>query len=63
MIENHLHSGSQKVQIAFMCDINEGTLEALDETEEVAQFDIEEAQKMQLTPKTLNRMKIVYSMK
>lgn len=59
-IENHLHGTSGKVQICFMANIDSGNPKALEEIEEVNWFSLEEMKEMQLTPMTLERVKLAY---
>jgi len=63
LLENHLHGSSGKVQIGFVCDIDKGEPKVLDEIEEVGWFTLEEAEKMKLTPRTFDRIKLAYSLR
>jgi 8-oxo-dGTP pyrophosphatase MutT (NUDIX family) len=56
-IESHLNE-SGKLNICFACEISKGEPKPLDETEEVGWFTLEQAEKMQLTPHTLERLKL-----
>lgn len=62
-IENHLHGASGKVQMCFMANMDSGNPKALEEVEEVNWFGLEEMKKMQLTPMTLERVKLAYDKK
>ena len=58
-LESHLNGPSGKVNICFISYIKEGDIpEALDETEEVGWFSLEEAKELQLTPNTIERIEL-----
>jgi 8-oxo-dGTP pyrophosphatase MutT (NUDIX family) len=60
-IESHLNE-SGKLNICFISDIYKGEPKPLDETEEVGWFTLKEAEKMTLTPHTLERLKLAYNL-
>ncbi len=60
-IESHLNE-SGKLNICFMCDIDKGRPKALDESEEVGWFTLEQAKDMNLTPHTFERLKLAFSL-
>lgn len=54
-LESHLNE-SGKLNICFSAQLSSGQPKPLDETEEVGWFTLKEAEKMKLTPHTLDRI-------
>jgi 8-oxo-dGTP diphosphatase len=55
-IESHMND-SGKLNVCFSCKISGGVPKALEDTSEVGWFSLKEAECMQLTPHTLERLK------
>ncbi|MBI2630579.1 NUDIX domain-containing protein [Candidatus Pacearchaeota archaeon] len=60
-IESHLNE-SGKLNICFVSEIDKGEPKPLDETEEIGWFTLKQAEEMKLTPHTLERLKLAYSL-
>ena len=60
-LESHL-SDSDKINISFTAQIKSGIPKPLDETEEVRWIKFEELTKFNLTPHTVERIKLAYSL-
>lgn len=57
-VESHMnHKG--KVNICFVCEILSGTPSKSDEVDEVGWFTLHEAEKMELTPHTMDRINLI----
>ena len=61
LIENHLSAKSRKVNICFSAKFKSGIPQALDETDEVGWFSLEEIKVMQTTPYTFERIQKAFS--
>ncbi len=58
-IESHMNE-SGKLNICFVCKISSGKPVISDEVEKVGWYSLKEAEKMLLTPHTLDRLKLAY---
>ena len=58
-LESHSHE-KQVINISFIVDIESGKPQALDETEEVKWFTLEEVKELKLTPHTIERLELAF---